>query len=104
MLETVEGVRADVIDLRSLVPLDFETIKASVHKTGKVLLVTEDSSFGTIMADISARISEELFNYLDAPVKRLSSIDTPIPFANALEEIYLPKRKIKEALLEVLAY
>ena len=104
VLETVEDVRADVIDLRSLVPLDFETIKASVHKTGKVLLVTEDSSFGTIMADISARISEELFNYLDAPVKRLSSIDTPIPFANALEEIYLPKRKIKEALLEVLAY
>lgn len=104
VLESVEDVRADIIDLRSLVPLDFETIKASVHKTGKVLLVTEDSSFGTIMADISARISEELFNYLDAPVKRLSSIDTPIPFANALEEIYLPKRKIKEALLEVLAY
>lgn len=94
----------DLIDLRTLCPLDYEAIKASVIKTGKVLLLTEDSNFGNVMADISAYIAEECFEYLDAPVKRLSSLDTPIPFAQNLEKQYLAKSKLAEALTNLLAY
>ena len=94
----------ELIDLRSLIPLDYETIKTSVQKTGKVLLLTEDVNFGSITADISAYIAEECFTYLDAPIKRLSSLDTPIPFAQELENQYLAKQKIARALQELLAY
>jgi len=94
----------ELIDLRSLIPLDYDTIKASVAKTGKVLLVTEDVNFGSITADISAYIADECFTYLDAPIKRLSSLDTPIPFAQTLENQYLAKRKLAEAIEALLAY
>ncbi|RXG27820.1 alpha-ketoacid dehydrogenase subunit alpha/beta [Leeuwenhoekiella palythoae] len=94
----------ELIDLRSLIPLDYNTIKASVAKTGKVLLVTEDVNFGSITADISAYIAEECFTYLDAPIKRLSSLDTPVPFAQLLENQYLAKRKLAEAIKALLAY
>ena len=94
----------ELIDLRSLIPLDYDTIKASVAKTGKVLLVTEDVNFGSITADISAYIADECFTYLDAPIKRLSSLDTPIPFAQPLENQYLAKRKLAEAIEALLAY
>ena len=94
----------ELIDLRSLIPLDYETIKTSVQKTGKVLLLTEDVNFGSITADISAYIAEECFTYLDAPIKRLSSLDTPIPFAQDLENQYLAKQKIAQALQDLLAY
>ena len=94
----------ELIDLRSLIPLDYDTIKASVAKTGKVLLVTEDVHFGSVTADISAYIAEECFTYLDAPIKRLSSLDTPIPFAQPLENQYLAKRKLAEAIEALLAY
>ena len=104
VLEIRKNVSADLIDLRTLVPLDFETIAHSVKKTGKVLLITEDSSFGTLMADISARIGEECFEHLDAPVKRVSSLDIPIPFAKELEDIYLAKYKITSALDLLLSY
>ncbi len=94
----------ELIDLRSLIPLDYGTIKASVVKTGKVLLVTEDVNFGSITADISAYIADDCFAYLDAPIKRLSSLDTPIPFAQPLENQYLAKRKLAEAIEALLAY
>ncbi|RXG13409.1 pyruvate/2-oxoglutarate/acetoin dehydrogenase E1 component [Leeuwenhoekiella aestuarii] len=94
----------DLLDLRTLCPLDYECIKASVIKTGKVLLLTEDSNFGNVMADISAYIAEECFEYLDAPVKRLSSLDTPIPFAQNLEINYLAKNKLEEILAKLMAY
>ena len=94
----------ELIDLRSLIPLDYDTIKASVVKTGKVLLVTEDVNFGSITADIAAYISDECFTYLDAPIKRLSSLDTPIPFAQPLENQYLAKRKLAEAIEALLTY
>ena len=94
----------ELIDLRSLIPLDYNTIKASVVKTGKVLLVTEDVNFGSITADIAAYIADECFTYLDAPIKRLSSLDTPIPFAQPLENQYLAKRKLAEAIEALLAY
>ena len=94
----------ELIDLRCLIPLDYDTIKASVVKTGKVLLVTEDVNFGSITADISAYIADECFTYLDAPIKRLSSLDTPVPFAQPLENQYLAKRKLAEAIETLLAF
>ena len=94
----------DLIDLRTLCPLDYEAIKTSVAKTGKVLLLTEDSGFGNIMADISAYIAEVCFEYLDAPVKRLSSLDTPIPFAQNLEKQYLSKAQVAQVLEDLLRY
>ncbi|SKB32468.1 2-oxoisovalerate dehydrogenase E1 component [Salegentibacter holothuriorum] len=98
-LENVE-----LIDLRSLQPLDKEAIINSVKKTGKVLVLTEDSIFGSLASEISAIISEECFEYLDAPVMRLGSAETPIPFAVALEEGYLPKTKVKEKIQQLIDY
>jgi 2-oxoisovalerate dehydrogenase E1 component len=76
----------------------------SVKKTGKVLVLTEDSLFGGLASDISAIISEECFEYLDAPVMRLGSGETPIPFATALEEGYLPKKRLKDRILQLIDY
>lgn len=105
-LDTLENVTvsADLIDLRSLQPLDTETIYKSVKKTGKVIIVQEDSLFGSISSDISSLIMENCFEYLDAPVKRVASIETPIPFAGNLEKEYLPKERFKEELLQLIAY
>lgn len=97
-------VSADLIDLRTLIPLDTETIYQSVKKTGKVVILQEDSLFGGIASDISALIMENCFKYLDAPIKRVASLETPIPFAANLESAYLPKEKFKEILLDLLSY
>ncbi len=97
-------VSADLIDLRTLSPLDTEAIYASARKTGKVIILQEDSMFGGIASVISALIMEECFESLDAPVKRVASIETPIPFAANLETQYLPKKKFKKALLDLLNY
>lgn len=94
----------DVIDLRTLVPLDIDTIIKSVKKTGRVLLVSEDNLTGSVTSDIAAMIGERCFEYLDAPVMRLGSIDTPIPFHSALENNYLPVKKLEESLKNLLAY
>lgn len=104
VLSTEPDINADVIDLRTLIPLDKETILASAKKTGKVMIVHEDNMFGSIGADISSLIMENCFEYLDAPVMRVASINTPIPFASNLEAIYLPKHKIKETLLNLIKY
>ncbi|MEP0265129.1 dehydrogenase E1 component subunit alpha/beta [Dokdonia sp.] len=106
-LETLEkntAISADLIDLRTLQPLDTEAIYASVKKTGKVLLLTEDAGFGSVMSDISAMITEACFEFLDAPIRRVTSIDTPIPFAEQLEEQYLSRTRLEERLKELLAY
>ncbi len=106
-LETLEKnptISADVIDLRSLQPLDVETIYASVRKTGKAIVLQEDSLFGGIASDISALITENCFTSLDAPVKRVGSIETPIPFLKELENQYLAKNQFEKALLEVLSF
>lgn len=103
-LNTNNTINADLIDLRTLQPLDTETIYASVKKTGKAIILQEDSLFGGIASDISALIMEHCFEYLDAPVKRVASMDTPIPFINQLEEQYLAKGKFEAALKELLAY
>lgn len=106
-LETLDdhpSMQADVIDLRTLQPLDTETIYNSVKKTGKAIILHEDSLFGGIASDISALIMEHCFEYLDAPVKRVASMETPIPFINQLEEQYLAKGKFEDALKDLLAY
>ncbi|CAH0335789.1 1-deoxy-D-xylulose-5-phosphate synthase [Flavobacterium sp. CECT 9288] len=97
-------ISADLLDLRTLQPLDTETIFASVKKTGRAIIYQEDSLFGGIASDLSALIMENCFQYLDAPVKRVASLDTPIPFTKALEDQYLPKDRFKNELLELLAY
>jgi len=103
-LENMDAVSADLIDLRTLAPLDTETIFNSVKKTGKVIILQEDSHFGGIASDIAAMIADECFEALDAPIKRVASLETPIPFAANLENIYLSKRKFKQELLELLSY
>ncbi|WP_299525040.1 dehydrogenase E1 component subunit alpha/beta [uncultured Lutibacter sp.] len=97
-------ISADIIDLRTLQPLDTEAIYKSVKKTGRVLILHEDTLFGGIASDISALISENCFEYLDAPIKRVGSIETPIPFAKNLEQLFLPKSKLYTEILNVLEY
>lgn len=97
-------VKADLIDLRTLQPLDTETIFASVKKTGKVIILQEDSLFGGIGSDISSMIMENCFEWLDGPVKRVGSLESAIPFTKALEDQYLPKTRFETALKELLAY
>ncbi|MEN2488920.1 dehydrogenase E1 component subunit alpha/beta [Flavobacterium sp. B11] len=97
-------IDADLIDLRTLQPLDTETIFASVKKTGKAIIYQEDTLFGGIASDISALIMENCFEYLDAPVKRVASLDSPIPFTKALEDQFLPRNRFEEVLLEILRY
>ncbi|REE81763.1 2-oxoisovalerate dehydrogenase E1 component [Lutibacter oceani] len=97
-------ISADIIDLRTLQPLDTETIYNSVKKTNKVLIVQEDTLFGGIASDISALISENCFEYLDAPIKRIGSLETPIPFAKNLENNFLPKDKIYDEIMYLLNF
>ena len=106
-LETLEKnplISADLIDLRSLQPLDFGCILDSVKKTNRVIILQEDSLFGGIASDISAHIMENAFEYLDAAVQRVGSLVTPIPFANSLEQQYLAKRNFETVLKALLDY
>ena len=106
-LETLEKnphVSADLIDLRCLQPLDFKLVLQSVKKTGKAIILQEDSLFGSIASDISSQLMEQAFEFLDAPVKRVASIETPIPFASALEQQYLAKRTFEQDLKQLLDY
>lgn len=97
-LDNHPEISADLIDLRSLAPLDEATIFKSVQKTGKALILQEDSIFGGVASDISALINEHCFEYLDGPVKRVGSLSTPIPFASKLEDQYLAKSKLADAI------
>ncbi|ASV32067.1 alpha-ketoacid dehydrogenase subunit alpha/beta [Maribacter cobaltidurans] len=106
-LETLEkhpGIDADLLDLRTLQPLDTESIYTSVRKTGKLIILQEDSLFGGVASDISALVMENCFPYLDGPIKRVASLDTPIPFNTLLEQQYLPKERFEKELLELLAF
>ncbi len=95
---------ADIVDLRSLVPLDYEAITDSVKRTGRVLILHEDTLFGGIGGEIAAWISEHLFEHLDAPVMRAASIDTPVPFAIPLEQNFFPVERMKEQLARLARY
>ena len=97
-------ISADVLDLRTLQPLDTESIYASVQKTGKCIILQEDTLFGGMSSDISALIMENCFQYLDAPVKRVGSLESPIPFVKAIEDQYLPKSRFETDLKELLQY
>lgn len=105
-LEVVQenNFKVKVIDLRTLVPLDKDTIANVVKETGKVLVLTEDCLTGSIASDIASWISEEFFVYLDSPVMRLGSIETPIPLAKNLEDQFLPWGRLKGKLQELIEY
>ncbi len=97
-------INADLIDLRTLLPLDTEAIYNSVKKTGKAIVLHEDCMTGGIGGEIVALINENCFKYLDAPVLRSASLDTPVPFASALENDFLPKSRFKEQLTYLINY
>ncbi len=88
------GIEAEVIDLRSLAPLDTETIVASVRKTGRLVCVEEGTRTGGVGAEIAARVAEHAYEYLDAPIRRLATPDIPIPFSPPLEQAALPTRDV----------
>ena len=100
-----EGIDAEVIDLRTLLPLDRETILASVRKTNKLLVVHEDTRTGGIAGEIAAMVTESGFDDLDAPIRRVTSLDTPTPYAPVLEEFFMPSAgKIAAAARELAQY
>ena len=98
------GISADILDLRTLLPWDQEAVAATVKKTGKVIFLHEDTLTGGIGAEICAWISEHYFQWLDAPVMREGSLDTPVPFAPSLEKNFLPVERFKEKLLKLKKY
>lgn len=97
-------IDADILDLRSLLPLDYEAIAATVKKTSRVIILHEDTLFLGIGGEISAWINEHLFEHLDAPVMRCASLDTPIPFAIPLEQQFLPPQRFRQQLQNLLVY
>jgi 2-oxoisovalerate dehydrogenase E1 component len=100
-----EGKSVEVLDLRSLVPLDFEAIARSVKKTSRLLVAHEDKVHGGFGGEIAARVTSELFEYLDAPVERVGSTFTPVGFNRILERAILPStEKVLEAAKKVLGY
>jgi 2-oxoisovalerate dehydrogenase E1 component len=94
----------EILDLRSLMPLDYDAIEQTVRKTNRVLVLHEDNLTGGIGAEITAWISEHCFQYLDAPVMRCASLDTPIPFSPELEQQYLAKSRLHDAMQKLLNY
>ena len=97
-------ISIEITDLRSLLPLDYDAIKATVEKTGKILLLHEDCLTGGIGAEISAWINEHCFEHLDAPVLRCASLDTPIPFNTELEKNFMASARLDETVERLLAY
>jgi 2-oxoisovalerate dehydrogenase E1 component len=97
-------ISMDILDLRTLLPLDKEAIFTSVRKTGKAIVLHEDCMTGGIGGEISALITEECFSYLDAPVMRSASLDTPVPFNAELEQNFLPKQRFAAQVERLLSY
>lgn len=103
-LEKMPEIDAEVIDLRTLLPWDKETVAASVRKTHRVLVLYEGTYTAGPGAEVAAWIAEYLFEWLDAPVMRVASLDTPVPFSLALEAAFLPWKRLPDALRKLLAY
>ena len=101
-----EGIETEVVDLRTIRPLDATTVLASVRKTGKCLVVHEDNRFGGFGAEIAALVAEEAFDYLDGPVTRLAGPESPaVPYASVLEDAFLiTPEKIAGAIRTLAAY
>ncbi len=98
------SISIDILDLRSLLPLDYDAIAACVANTGKVLILHEDTLFGGIGGELSAWISENCFRSLDAPIMRCASLDTPIPFNRSLEDNFMAKSRLATVVDKLLAY
>jgi 2-oxoisovalerate dehydrogenase E1 component beta subunit len=90
-LEQEDGISAEVLDLRTLLPLDDHAIVESVKKTGRLLIVHEDTRTGGIAGEIAMRVSEKAFEWLDAPMLRVTAIDAPVPYSGSLEDYFLPQ-------------
>ena len=103
-LTQLPQISADLIDLRSLLPWDKETVEASIRKTGKAIILHEDTLTGGIGGEIAAHIAEECFQYLDAPVIRCASLDSPVPFSLPLEQNFLPWQRFKNELIRLFEY
>ena len=106
-IETVEiigHVNAEIIDLRTLLPWDMEAVARTVKKTNRVLILHEDTLTGGVGAEIAAWVNEHCFRYLDAPVMRVASLDTPVPFAPPLEQNFLPKGRLKAKIEELMDF
>jgi 2-oxoisovalerate dehydrogenase E1 component len=104
LIAAMPEVSAEILDLRTLLPLDVESIVKAASKTGKVIVLHEDCMTGGIGGEIVALINEHCFEQLDAPVKRVASLDTAVPFAVTLESQFLPKERLKKAVEEMLEY
>lgn len=104
VLSSMENVKADILDLRTLLPWDKNAVSITVKKTNRVLVLHEDTLTGGVGAEIAAWISENCFPDLDAPVVRVASLDTPIPFAPTLERNFLPKNRLKGKIEQLLAF
>lgn len=102
--ENHSDLSIEILDLRTLLPLDTEAIYAAARKTGRVIVLHEDCMTGGIGGELVALISENCFEDLDAPVKRVASLDTPVPFAAQLEEQFLPKERLSEAIEGLMRY
>jgi len=98
------SINADILDLRTLQPLDYEAISNTVKKTNKAIIFHEDTLFGGIGSEIAAYISEHLFEHIDAPVIRVASLDTPVPFTPSLEKLFLPKERLKTSIKKILEF
>lgn len=103
-MNDLSDLSVELIDLRTLLPWDTETVEKSVLKNGKVLICNEDCLTGSISGEIAAWISENCFEALDAPVMREGSLDTPVPFNSDLEQNFLPKERIKAKLKKLADY
>jgi pyruvate/2-oxoglutarate/acetoin dehydrogenase E1 component len=104
-MQAEDGVSVEVIDLRTLLPLDDAAIAATVRKTNRVLIVHEDTRTGGIAGEITARINETCFEWLDAPVLRVTAADVPLPYSPPLEDYVLPQTSdIVRALRRIVAY
>jgi len=104
IMDSLSEVSADILDLRTLLPWDKDAVLATVKKTGRVLILHEDTLTGGIGGEIAAWISEHAFSYLDAPVLREASLDTAIPFASTLEQNFLPKGRLKSRIEQLLKF
>ena len=100
----IPDISIDILDLRTLLPLDYDAIRTSVNSTGKVLVLHEDTLTGGIGGEIAAWIAENCFEYLDAPVMRCASLDTPIPFNIELEKNFLAKSRLDEMIQKLINY
>ncbi|MDA9121060.1 dehydrogenase E1 component subunit alpha/beta [Flavobacteriales bacterium] len=98
------AISADLLDLRTLLPYDKDAILETAKKTGRVIILHEDTLIGGLASELSAFITENAFEYLDAPVLRCASLDTPVPFAGKLENEFLPKHRFEEQVLNLLKY